>query len=85
MRFGRGAVHAVTYAGGLYVAVLVAGTAAQYVGAAAIFNPALAGTLQALSFEVWPLLIYVVTPLVGGVLGFALSDLMQSESEKVVT
>ncbi|MES2875942.1 MAG: aquaporin [Patescibacteria group bacterium] len=76
--------HAFTYAGVLYVAVLLAGTAANYVGASAILNPAVAGSLQALKFELWPILVYVVTPLVGGVLGFALSDLLQSESEGVV-
>jgi aquaporin Z len=77
--------HAFTYGAGLYVAVLFAGTAANYVGASAIMNPAVAGALQALKFEVWPLVIYVLAPLVGGVLGFALSDLVQAESEAVVT
>ena len=76
--------HAFTYAGALYVAVLLAGTAANYVGATAILNPAVAGSLQAVSFSLWPILIYVVTPVVGGVLGFALSDLVQNESEAAV-
>jgi aquaporin Z len=75
--------HAFTYAGVLYLALLIGGTAANYVGASAIMNPAVAGSLQALKFEVWPLLVYVVTPLVGGVLGFALSDLVQSESDTI--
>jgi glycerol uptake facilitator-like aquaporin len=73
--------HAFTYAGILYVGLLLAGTAASYVGTSAILNPALAGSLQALKFELWPILVYVVTPIVGGVLGFALSDLVQNESE----
>lgn len=76
--------HAFTYAAGLYVAILLAGTAANYVGASAVLNPAVASSLQALKFELWPLLVYVVTPLVGGVLGFALSDLVRSESETTV-
>lgn len=76
--------HALTYAGVLYVAVLLAGTAAQYVGASAILNPAVAGSLQALKFELWPILIYVVTPLVGGVLGFALGDLLRTDDEVTV-
>lgn len=75
--------HAFGYGAALYVALLLAGTAANYVGASAILNPAFAGSLQALSFELWPILVYVVTPLVGGVLGFALSDLLQSESDNV--
>jgi aquaporin Z len=73
--------HAFTYAGVLYVGLLLAGTAASYVGTSAILNPALAGSLQALKFELWPILVYVVTPIVGGVLGFALSDLVQNESD----
>lgn len=77
--------HAFTYAGVLYLALLLGGTAANYVGASAILNPAVAGSLQALKFELWPILVYVVTPLVGGVLGFALSDLVQNESEATVT
>lgn len=76
--------HAFTYAGVLYLALLLGGTAANYVGSSAIMNPAVAGALQALKFQAWPLIIYVVTPLVGGVLGFALSDLIQNESEAVV-
>lgn len=81
LRLGRGSVgHALTYAGGLYVAILVAGTAAQYVGTSAVMNPAVAASLQALKFELWPLMVYVLTPLVGGVLGFALNDLVQAES-----
>lgn len=77
--------HAFTYAGVLYLALLLGGTAANYVGSNAVMNPAIAGSLQALKFELWPILVYVVTPLVGGVLGFALSDLIQDESEAVVT
>jgi aquaporin Z len=73
--------HAFTYAGALYIGLLLAGTAANYVGTSAILNPAVAGSLQALAFELWPVLIYVVTPLIGGVLGFALNDLVRSESE----
>lgn len=77
--------HAFTYGAGLYLAILLAGTAANYVGASAILNPAVAGSLQALKFELWPLVIYVLAPLVGGVLGFALSDLVQNESDTVAT
>ena len=77
--------HALTYGGAIYVAALLAGTAANYVGATAILNPAVAGTLQALQFDVWPILVYVVTPLVGGVLGFALNDLLRSDENTVMT
>lgn len=73
--------HAFTYAGVIYVALLLAGTAANYVGAAAVLNPAIAGSLQALTFELWPILVYVVTPIVGGILGFALADVVRNENE----
>ncbi|MBC7512767.1 aquaporin [Candidatus Saccharibacteria bacterium] len=73
--------HAFTYAGVLYIALLLAGTAANYVGAAAVLNPAIAGSLQALTFELWPILVYVVTPIIGGVLGFALADVVRNENE----
>lgn len=79
LRSGSALTHAMTYGGVLYVAVLLAGTAANYVGASAVLNPAFAASLQALSFELWPILVYVVTPLVGGVLGFALSDLLKTD------
>ncbi len=85
MRHGRGSsTHALTYAGGLFVALFIAGTAAGYVGATAVLNPAIAASLQALKFELWPILVYVVTPLVGAVLGFALNDLVDAEREKTL-
>ena len=72
---------AFTYGGGLFIALLITGLAAGYVGGTAVLNPAVATSVQAIKWELWPLMIYVLTPLVGGVLGFALSDLIQSESE----
>lgn len=72
---------AFTVGGGLYVALLLAGSAASYVGASAIVNPAVAGALQAVKWELWPIMVYVLAPLVGGVLGFALNDLVTKESE----
>ncbi len=85
MRHGRGSsTHALTYAGGLFVALFIAGTAAGYVGATAVLNPAIAASLQALKFELWPILVYVVTPLVGAVLGFALNDVVDAEREKTL-
>lgn len=82
---------AALYASGLYVAALVAGTGAAFalgaqqsqVGVGVIMNPALAASLQALKFEVWPLVIYIVTPIVGAIIGFALSDLLRNQEETV--
>lgn len=74
---------AFTYGGAYFVGLLIAGTAASYMGATAVLNPALATSVQAVEFQVWPLIIYVVTPLIGGIVGFALSDLLNSEDESV--
>lgn len=81
-RHASSASKALVVGGSLYLGILLAGTAATYVGGGAILNPAIAGTLQALKFEMWPLVVYVLTPLVGGVLGFALNDLVESEAKK---
>lgn len=72
---------AMAVGGGLYVGLLIAGTAASYVGANAVLNPAVAGALQAVKWELWPIMVYVLAPVVGGVLGFALNDLVTKESE----
>lgn len=73
---------AAAVAGSLYVALFIASTAASYVGTSAILNPAVAASLQVFkSVELWQIMVYAVTPLVGGVLGFALSDLIRSEDD----
>lgn len=80
LKLGKtGVAYALTYAGGLYVALIVVRTVTSYVNGTAILNPALAGPFQALSWQVWPIVVYVVAPLVGGVIGFALNDLLQKK------
>lgn len=70
---------------GYFLAMVIAGTAATYVGASVILNPASAISLQALNFSsVWPIATYVVTSLIGGILGFALYDLLASGSTEEV-
>lgn len=84
-------VQAGLYASGLYVASLIAGTGAAFalgaqqaqIGVGVIMNPAVAASLQALQFDVWSLVIYVVTPIVGAIVGFALHDLLDNEEEVV--
>lgn len=66
---------------GIFAALLFAASAASYVGGSAIINPAVALSLQALKFEMWPLAIYVLAPIVGGVIGFILQDLLRVESD----
>lgn len=66
---------ALLLAAGYFTALVLAGTAANWVGGLAILNPASAVALQAVTFDsVWPFAIYVLTPLVGGLLGFAIYD-----------
>jgi len=72
---------ALTLGSGYFLALVVAGTATSVISATAILNPATAISLQALSFtSVWPLAIYVITPLIGGVVGFAIYDLLATGS-----
>jgi aquaporin Z len=80
LRAGRSRLeHAFLYGGGFFVAFLAGGTAASYVSASVIMNPAVAYPLQALKWSVWPLVIYVLTPVVGAVLGFALHSLVSKD------
>lgn len=70
---------ALTIGGGMFVALVIAGTAATYVGATAILNPAGAIALQAINIkDAWPIAIYFATALVGGVIGFVIYDLIRS-------
>jgi aquaporin Z len=62
---------------GLFIGLMVAVISAGYVGATAALNPAIALTLQAYSWEnLWPLSIYAIAPIIGGVLGFVLHDVL---------
>ncbi len=70
--------------GSLYLGLIIASTAAGYVSGSVVLNPAVAVSLQAFAkWELWPVMIYALTPLVGGVIGYALSDLVHAE-DKVV-
>lgn len=67
---------------GIFVALLFAASAAAYVGGSAILNPAVAFSLQAIEWSVWPLAVYIVAPVIGGVIGFVLHDILNTESDK---
>lgn len=79
MREGREKiVAAFTVASGIFLALIIAGTAATYVQANVILNPAAAIALEAFrDLTVWSFAIYVVVTSLGGVLGFALYDLLK--------
>jgi glycerol uptake facilitator-like aquaporin len=67
---------------GIFVALLFAASAASYVGGSAIINPAVALSLQSLKWEVWPLAVYVLAPVIGGVVGFILYDILRVECDE---
>lgn len=64
---------------GIFLGLMVAGSAAAFLGASAILNPAVAISLQALNFtSIWPLAIYAVGSVLGAVAGFLLYDLVRT-------
>jgi aquaporin Z len=66
---------------GLFLGLMIAGYAVNVIGGGAVLNPALAITEQAfMKLDVWSVAIYVLMPLIGGVLGFALNDLLAKAS-----
>ena len=71
--------------GGLFVAVMIAMSAADMLKGSAILNPAIAIALQAFTVEgtsmPWAIAIYVGTALIGGIIGFGFSKLLRN-SEK---
>lgn len=73
---------ALTVGFGIFVALLLAASAASYVGGTAIINPAVALSLQALKWEMWPLAVYVLAPVIGAVIGFILHDVLNFKEEK---
>ena len=69
--------------GSLYLGLIIASTAAGYISGSSVLNPAVAVSVQAFAkWELWPVMIYALTPLVGGVIGYALSDLLHAEDKK---
>ncbi len=64
---------------GIFLALMVAVTVANYVGASAILNPAVAVALQAFDVSAWPFAVYALGPVIGGVLGFVLYDLIRGK------
>jgi aquaporin Z len=66
---------------GIFVALLFAASAAAYVGGSAVLNPAVALSLQALSWSFNPILVYVVASIIGATGGFVLSNVLANQSE----
>lgn len=65
---------------GIFIALMTVITVAGYVSASAIINPAIALTLQAYAASGWPYLVYALAPVIGGVIGFVLHDVLNGKN-----
>jgi aquaporin Z len=67
---------------GVFLGLMVAGSGAAFIGANAILNPAVAISLQAISFtSVWPIAVYVIGTSLGAIVGFILYDMLRSNDQ----
>jgi len=64
---------------GIFTALMITVTAAGYVSGSAIINPAVALALQAYTPVVWAYAVYALAPVIGGVLGFIIHDLVRTK------
>lgn len=69
---------------GLYLGLMIAGSAAALISASAILNPAVAIALQVNFTDVWTLAVYALGTTLGAVLGFALYDLLRNNTRETV-
>ncbi len=67
---------------GLYLGLMIAGSAAALISASAILNPAVAVALQVNFGSMWTLAVYALGSTLGAVIGFALYDLLRSSSKE---
>ena len=73
---------ALTIGLGFFIALALAGGAAMFAQAYAIINPALALSLQAIEWpvkDIFAILVYIVSPILGGAIGFFLYDLLRGQ------
>jgi len=68
-----------------YLTGAITGIVAQGGIGPAVLNPAAAAAVQGISWSVWPIAVYALAPVIGGVLGFALRDLLRDEGEITVS
>jgi aquaporin Z len=66
---------------GLYLGLMIAGSATALISASAILNPAVAIALQVNFAQSWAIPVYILGSTLGAVLGFALYDLLRNNSE----
>ncbi len=73
---------ALAYGFALYVAMFITYIIISPLGTGLVFfNPAIAFASSAVTFKLWPIAIYIVAPIIGGVLGFVLQDILHSQIE----
>ncbi len=77
--------YAVTYGFAVLVALLIAGSLTSMLlteqNTSLIFlNPATAFAADAVKWSLWPIMIYVIAPIIGAVAGFAINDLLTADS-----
>lgn len=73
---------ALAYGFALYVAMFITYIIISPLGTGLVFfNPAIAFASSAVTFKLWPIAIYIIAPIIGGVLGFVLQDILHSQIE----
>lgn len=76
------AAQALTVGFGLLTALTIAGGAAMFAESQSILNPALAFSLQAIEYpikDIFSILVYIISPILGGAIGFFLYDLLRTQ------
>ena len=76
---------AFTIGAGVFIALMVTVTVGGYISASTILNPAIALSLQAYDPLVWAYAVYALAPIIGGVLGFIIHDLLRGRETTVTT
>lgn len=64
---------------GIFVALMVTVTIGGYLAASTIINPAVALALQAYTPSLWPYAVYAIAPVIGGVVGFLVHDILRGK------
>lgn len=73
---------ALAYGFALYAAMFITYIIISPLGTGLVFfNPAIAFASSAVTFKLWPIAIYIIAPIIGGVLGFVLQDILHSQIE----
>lgn len=67
---------------GVFLGLMIAGSATAYLGGSSILNPAVAVSLQALSFDLWPIMVYIVGSSLGAIIGFVLFDMLRGNDRE---